>query len=96
MILSGCIDAAVNGGTKKYMDAFLTPQFLENNSGEVSAFQFSHRCTQLASSLFFNQNNAKWQRELKDELSQQILSLQVPAFGSATGCIIFVPNFFPT
>jgi len=39
MLLNGMIDAAVNGGTQKYIEAFLTPEFLKEYKDEVSARQ---------------------------------------------------------
>jgi len=39
MLLNGVLDAAVNGGTKKYMDAFLTGEYLQNNPQEAQTLE---------------------------------------------------------
>jgi C2 domain in Dock180 and Zizimin proteins/DOCK N-terminus/DHR-2, Lobe C/DHR-2, Lobe A/SH3 domain len=39
MNLNGMIDAAVNGGTQKYIEAFLSPTFLSENPGDENAEQ---------------------------------------------------------
>ena len=39
MALNGTIDAAVNGGTQKYIEAFLTPQFVQENPDKASIVQ---------------------------------------------------------
>jgi len=36
MLLNGMIDAAVNGGTQKYIEAFMFPDFLQSNKDEAS------------------------------------------------------------
>jgi len=36
MLLNGMIDAAVNGGTQKYIEAFCTPEFLKEYKDETS------------------------------------------------------------
>jgi hypothetical protein len=40
MNLNGMIDAAVNGGTLKYLSAFLGPEYLKNTPKDADKVQF--------------------------------------------------------
>jgi dedicator of cytokinesis protein 3 len=35
MLLNGVIDAAVNGGVQKYVDAFFSPEWISNNPDQI-------------------------------------------------------------
>ena len=86
MILSGMVDAAVNGGTKKYIEAFLGPDFLKDNPDQVCFQacvvvmwqQLSLLCIVnntyvaiLCPSIGPIQKSAQLQRQLKDTLKEQ-------------------------
>jgi len=67
MQLSGSIDASVNGGPARYIDAFLTPEFLDPKS-----VYWDEEKANLAATI---EERKKHQAQLKDALRRQVVVL---------------------